>query len=177
MIPTELIYLLIAAGLGALIYRYATGRGGMEISRPALAGLPARGQVVVHRHEVRWSAADDDSFVAAWQLESGQLVAMQVTFDGADADEPDLGRMELSIDRRPIARDIGWTEKIRDRSLRADVELVLKSLAHEAKQARSDTARVASARIVSGGRDASGEGAESGRLGRGEDRGADRGPS
>lgn len=148
MIPMELVYLLIAAGLAALVYRYVTGRGGVEIRRPDLAGLPARGQVVVGQHEVRWSAADDDSFVAAWQLESGQLVAMQVVFDRTEEQNRDLGRMELRIDRRRVARDIGWTEKIRDRTLRSDVEIVLKALAGEARRARSDAARVAGAKVV-----------------------------
>ncbi|HSM34063.1 MAG TPA: hypothetical protein VK987_08215 [Anaerolineae bacterium] len=152
MIPIELVYLLIAAGLAALVYRYLSGHGGVEILRPDFAGLPARGQLVVRQHEVRWSAADDDSFVAAWQLESGQIVAMQVAFDGADQDAPDLGRMELSIDRRRVASDVGWTEKIRDRGLRADTEMVLQALAAEAKRARSDAARVAAARVVGGGR-------------------------
>jgi len=155
-IPMELLYLLIAVSLGALVYRYVTGRGGVQILRPDFAGLPARGQVLAQQHDVRWSAADDDSFVAAWQLESGQLVAMQVVFDRLDEQDPDLGRMELSVERRRIARDIGWTEKIRDRTLRADVEAVLKALAREAKRARSDEARLAAAKVVSGERDIDG---------------------
>ncbi|MFO7532387.1 MAG: hypothetical protein R6W93_07975, partial [Candidatus Limnocylindrales bacterium] len=48
--------------------------------------------------------------------------------------------------------DVGWTEKIRDRGLRADTEMVLQALAAEAKRARSDAARVAAARVVGGGR-------------------------
>ena len=94
MIPTELLYLLMALALGAFIYRYFTGRGGMQILRPDYAGLPARGAVVVRQHEVRWSVADDDFFVAAWQLEDGHLVALRVAFDRADEEEPDLGHLE-----------------------------------------------------------------------------------
>jgi hypothetical protein len=171
MIPMELVYLLIAAGLAALVYRYLTGHGGVEILRPDFAGLPARGQLVVREHEVRWTAADDDSFVAAWQLASGQIVAMQVAFDGADEDAPDLGRMELSIDRRRVARDIGWTEKIRDRGLRADAEAVLHALGAEARRARSDAARVAGARVVGSGR------GENERQDERQDEREDRGPA
>ncbi len=153
MIPMELVYLLAAIGLGALIYRYVTGRGGVEILRPDYAGLPARGRVAVRQHELRWSSVADDSFVGAWQLEDGHLIVMHVTFDGSDEEEPDLGRMDVSIDRRRIVRGVRWTEKIHDRTLRSDVEAALKALAREAERARSDAARLAAAKPVGDDRD------------------------
>ncbi len=155
MIPMELVYLLIAVGLGALAYRYVTGRGGVEILRPDYARLPASGKTSVREHELRWKTVDDHSFVAAWQLDDGHLVTLQVVFDGRDEEEPDLGRMDVSIGRRRVATNIGWTEKIRDRTLRADVEAALKSLAHEAKRARSDSVRVAAAKPVGDDREGS----------------------
>ncbi len=148
MIPTELVYLVIAFGLGALVYRYFTGRGGMQILRPDYVGLPSRGGVVVRQHEVRWTVADDDSFVAAWQLEDGHIVGLQVAFDRADVEEPDLGRMDILIDQRRIETGVRWTEKIHDRTLRADVEAILKALTAEARRARSDTTRVAAAKHI-----------------------------
>ncbi len=147
MIPMELVYLAIAVGLGALSYRYVTGRGGVELRRADYAGLPERGRTSLRDRELRWSAADDGSFVAGWQLEDGHIVAMSVTF-GGDEEEPELGQLDITIDRRTLARDIGWTEKIRDRTLRADAEAALKALAHEARRARSDAVRVAAARPV-----------------------------
>ncbi len=148
MIPTELVYLLMALGLGALVYRYFTGRGGMEILRPDYAGLPSSGGVDVRQHEVRWSAADDDSFVAAWQLEDGHFVALRVAFDRADEEEPDLGHLEIQIDQRRVETGVRWTEKIHDRTLRADVEAILKALMGEARRARSDAVRVAAAKHI-----------------------------
>ena len=147
MIPMELVYLAIAVGLGALAYRYVTGRGGVELRRADYAGLPERGRTNLRDREVRWSAADDGSFVAGWQLEDGHIVAMSVAF-GTDEEEPDLGRLDISIDRRTLARDVGWTEKIRDRTLRADAEAALQALAREARRARSDAVRVATAKPV-----------------------------
>lgn len=148
MIPMELLYLLVALGIGALLYRYFTGRGGIVITRVDYAGLPDEGQIEVRHHLVRWKGADEDSFVAAWQLESGHVVVMRVIFDEADEEEPDLGHIDISIDRREAVKGAGWTEKIGDRALRADVEAILKVLAREAKTARSDKARLAAAKPV-----------------------------
>ena len=47
-----------------------------------------------------------------------------------------------------MERDLGWTERIRDRSLRSEVEAVLRILMREAKVARSDKTRLASAKPV-----------------------------
>lgn len=147
-IPTELLYILVAVGVGFLLYRYFTTRGGIEILRPDYAGLPEQGRVQVRHHLVRWRAAAEDSFVAAWQLESGQVVYLRVVFDEADADEPDLGHVDIRIDRREAVKGAAWTEKIRDRALRADVEAILRALQGEARTARSDRTRVAKAKQV-----------------------------
>lgn len=157
-IPTELVYLIIALGLGLVAYRYFTGHGGTEILRTDYAGLPAQGQVEVHHHEVRWSVAEGDSFVAAWQLGGGRFAVMRVIFDEADEEEPDRGHVDISIDKRAVAGDVAWTDKIRDRTLRSDVEAILKALAREAKVARSDKARLAAAKPVGDSRrDVSGD--------------------
>jgi hypothetical protein len=153
MIPMELIYLLAAVGLGALVYRYFTGHGGLQISKIQLGDLPAAGEIDVRGHHVRWSSADDDSFAAVWPLANGHVVSIRVLFDDdADTDDPEAdpeqGRLELAVDKRRIARGVTWTDQIRDRSLRADVEAVLKALAREAKGAKRDTRRVAGARPV-----------------------------
>ena len=147
-IPTELLYLLIALGIGLLLYRYFTTRGGIEILRPDYEGLPDEGRVEVRHHLVRWRVANDDAFVAAWQLESGHVIYMRVVFDGADEDEPNLGHLDIRIDRRQEVKGVAWTEKIRDRALRSDVEAILRVLQREAKSARSDKTRVARARQV-----------------------------
>lgn len=147
-IPAELLYLVVALGVGLLIYRYVTTRGGIEILRPDYAGLPEEGHVEVKQHLVRWRAADEDSFVAAWQLMSGHGVFMRVVFDEADPDEPDLGHIDIRIDRRVVVKGAAWTEKIRDRALRADVEAILRALRREAQVARSDRTRLAGARQV-----------------------------
>ena len=147
-IPAEVFYVAVAVAIGALLYRYFTTRGGIELLRPDYARLPVEGQAPVGAHLVRWRASDDGSFVAAWPLESGQAVLMEVVFDRSDQEEPDAGRLSVRVDRRQLVRDVGWTERIRDRSLRSDVEAVLRVLQHEAAQARSDRQRVASARIV-----------------------------
>ena len=147
-IPTELLSLLVALGIGLLLYRYFTTRGGIEIVRPDYEGLPEDGRVEVRRHLVRWQAADEHSFVAAWQLESGHVIYMRVVFDDLDEDEPDLGYLDVRIDRRPEVRKVAWTEKIRDRALRADVEAILRALQREARTARSDKTRLARARPV-----------------------------
>ena len=146
--PTELLYLLIALGIGLLLYRYFTTRGGIEILRPDYEGLPDEGRVEVRHHLVRWRVANDDAFVAAWQLESGHVIYMRVVFDGADEDEPNLGHLDIRIDRRQEVKGVAWTEKIRDRALRSDVEAILRVLQREAKSARSDKTRVARARQV-----------------------------
>jgi hypothetical protein len=147
-IPAELLYLAIALGVGLLVYRYLTTRGGIEILRPDYAGLPEEGRVEVRQHLVRWRAANEDSFVAAWQLMSGHGVFMRVVFDEADPDEPDLGHVDIRIDRREVVKGAAWTEKIRDRALRADVEAILRALQREARVARSDRTRLAGARKV-----------------------------
>jgi hypothetical protein len=153
MIPMELLYLLAALGLGFAVYRYFTGHGGLQVSRVQLGDLPADGEVDVRGHQVRWSSADDDSFAAVWPLANGHVVSIRVLFDAdADADDPeadpDQGLLELALDKRRVARGVTWTDQIRDRSLRADVEAVLKALAREAKGAKRDTRRVAGARPV-----------------------------
>ncbi len=147
-IPTELLYLLAAAAVGLVLYRYFTGRGGIEILRPDYRGLPDEGQVEVHHHMVRWKTAEAESFVAAWQLEDGHFVVMRVVFDGRDEEEPDLGHIDISIDRRTVTEEAGWTERIRDRTLRSDVEAILKALQREARVGRSDAKRVAVAKPV-----------------------------
>ena len=160
MVPMELIYLALAIGLGWLLLRYFRGHGGMRISREALAGLPADGHVGVRGHEVRWTAGDEDSFAAAWPIASGHWVAIRVVFDGdedaEDEEDADQGHLDLSVAERPIALHVCWTEEIRDRSLRVEVEAVLRALAREAKKARSDATRVALAKPV-GGSDESGD--------------------
>ncbi len=92
--------------------------------------------------------ADDNSVVAAWQLEDGHLVALRVAFDRADEEEPDLGHLEIRIDQRRVEAGVRWTEKIHDRTLRADVEAILKALTTEARRARSDQVRVSAAKHI-----------------------------
>lgn len=152
-VPTELLYLLIALGIGLLLYRYFTTRGGIEILRPDYAGLPDEGRLEVRHHLVRWRVANDDAFVVAWQLESGHVIYMRVVFDAAHEDEPDLGRLDIRIDRRQEVKGVAWTEKIRDRALRSDVEAILRVLQREAKSARSDKTRVARAKPVGADRE------------------------
>ena len=48
----------------------------------------------------------------------------------------------------PAVSGASWTDKVRDRSLRGDVEGILRMLQREAKVARSDKTRVAGARVV-----------------------------
>ena len=152
--PTvELIYVLLAVGLGIVLYRYFSGHGGLRISHSALGALPAEGEIVVRQHLVRWRSAEDGSFVAGWQLESGHIVAMNVTFDAkrdpeASAEDADTGVMELKVDRRVLARGVSWTDQIRDRALRADTEAILKVLAREAKGGQTERKRMDAARPV-----------------------------
>ena len=54
----------------------------------------------------------------------------------------------LRVDRRTLARGVRWTDQIRDRALRADVEAILKVLAREAKGGQSERARMDAARPV-----------------------------
>lgn len=147
----ELFYVLIAVALGVVLYRYFSGHGGLRISRKELGTLPHEGEIEVRHHVVRWRSAEDGSFVAGWQLGSGQVVAMNVTFDG-DPDEvdedSDQGVMELKADRRVLARNVRFTDQIRDRSLRADVEAILKALAREARGGRAERKRMDTARPV-----------------------------
>ena len=154
-IPSELIYLLAAIVLGAFIYRYFTGHGGVEIRREDYAGLPDRGEVEVHQHVVRWKVAEGDSFVAAWQLASGHFMVMRVVFDDVDEEDPDLGYIDVDIDKREAVSGASWTDKVRDRTLRSDVEAILKMLMREAKLARSDKTRVAAAKSVGDDREES----------------------
>jgi hypothetical protein len=148
MIPMELLYLALAVGIGTLIYRYFTGRGGLQILRGDYAGLPPDGEAEVRQNHVRWTLAEGDSFAVAWQLADGHFVVMRVVFDAADEEEPDLGHIDLHIDRRQAVKGASWTEKIHDRTLRADVEAILKALMREAKVARSDKVRLAAAKPV-----------------------------
>ncbi|MEX1335589.1 MAG: hypothetical protein AB1Z66_09840 [Candidatus Limnocylindrales bacterium] len=147
-IPNELLYVLAAFVVGYLLYRYFTGHGGIEIRRGDYAGLPDEGQLEVRSHVVRWKVAEGDSFVAAWQLGSGHYLVMRVVFDDVDEEDPDLGYIDVDIDRREAVSGASWTDRIRDRALRADVEGILRMLQREAKAARSDKARLASARKV-----------------------------
>lgn len=147
-IPTELLYVLAAFAIGFLLYRYFTGHGGIEIRRGDYRGLPEDGQLEARSHVVRWKVAEGDSFVAAWQLGSGHYLVMRVVFDDADEEDPDLGYIDVDIDKRKAVSGASWTDRIRDRSLRTDVEGILKMLQREAKSGRSDRARLASARPV-----------------------------
>ena len=147
-VPTELFYVLAAFGIGFLLYRYFTGHGGIEIRREDYAGLPQEGHLEARSHIVRWKVAEGDSFVAAWQLGSGHYLVMRVVFDDVDEEDPDLGYIDVDIDKREAVSGASWTDKIRDRALRADVEGILKMLQREAKVARSDRTRLAGARSV-----------------------------
>lgn len=149
--PTELLYVIAALVAGYFLYRYFSGHGGVRISQTALGSLPAEGEIVVRQHQVRWRSAEDGSFVAAWPLASGRLVAMKVTFDideEAVEEAADQGQLEISIDRRVMARNVTWTDQIKDRSLRADAEAVLKALAREAKGGVTERRRIRRARPV-----------------------------
>ena len=147
-IPNELLYLVAAIVVGFLLYRYFTGHGGLEIRRVDYVGLPAEGHLETRHHIVRWKVAEGDSFVAAWQLASGHFIVLRVVFDDVDEDDPDLGYIDVDIDDREAVSGASWTDKIRDRSLRSDVEGILRMLQREAKEARSDKTRVAEARVV-----------------------------
>ena len=97
----ELFYVLVAVGLGVVLYRYFSGHGGVRISRAELGDLPPEGELVVRRHHVRWTSAEDGSFAAVWQLASGRWVGMRIVFDAAEdavGDEADQGRLDLTID-------------------------------------------------------------------------------
>jgi hypothetical protein len=155
-IPNELIYLLVALAIGIVLYRYFTGHGGIEIRREDYAGLPEEGHIEARHHVVRWKVAEGDSFVAAWQLESGHFLVMRVVFDDVDEEDPDLGYIDVDIDKRAAVSGASWTDKIRDRTLRSDVEGILRMLQREAKVTRSDKTRVASAKPVGDDRDGSG---------------------
>lgn len=148
----ELIWIALAGVIGAVLYKYFTGHGGIKISRAALAGLPAEGSLAVGGSEVRWTAAADDAFVAGWPLPSGHWVVIRVSFEAEDEVEPDAdtdqGRLELAVGDRQIVGDVTWTDQITDRDLRSDVENVLKALASAAKRARSDSSRAALAKPV-----------------------------
>lgn len=147
-IPTELLYILAAFVVGYLLYRYFTGHGGVEIRREDYAGLPDEGTVEARSHLVRWRVAEGDSLVAAWQLASGHFIVMRVIFDKVDADDPNLGTIDVDIDKRAAVSGASWTDKVRDRALRTDVEGILRALQHEAQAARSDRTRAAGARSV-----------------------------
>lgn len=147
-IPTDLLYVVAAIAAGVLLYRYFTGHGGIEIRREDYKGLPAEGHLEARHHVVRWRVAEGDSFVAAWQLDSGHYIVMRVVFDDVDEEDPDLGYIDVEIDKREAVSGASWTDKIRDRALRSDVEGILRMLQRDAKAARSDRTRVASARRV-----------------------------
>ncbi len=147
-IPNELLYLIAALVVGFLLYRYFAGHGGIEIRREDYRGLPTEGHLEARHHVVRWKVAEGDSFVAAWQLASGHFIVMRVVFDDVDEDDPDLGYIDVDIDKREAVSGASWTDKIRDRSLRSDVEGILRMLQREAQVARSDKTRVAGARVV-----------------------------
>jgi hypothetical protein len=155
-IPNELLYLIAAIAVGFLLYRYFTGHGGIEIRRGDYKGLPTEGHLEARHHTVRWKVAEGDSFVAAWQLASGHFIVMRVVFDDVDEEDPDLGYVDVDIDKREAVSGASWTDKIRDRSLRTDVEGILRMLQREAKEARSDRTRAAGARVVGDERDADG---------------------
>jgi hypothetical protein len=147
----ELIYVLAAVGVGVVLFRFFSGHGGIRVSRNELGTLPAEGEVPVRGHTIRWRSAEDGSFVAGWPIASGQVVAMSVTFDGdpADVDEDaDQGVLELKAERRVLARGVRFTDQIRDRALRADVEAILKALAREARGGRTERRRMATAKPV-----------------------------
>jgi hypothetical protein len=151
MPPIEMIYVLAALAVGAVLYRFFSGHGGLRVSRKELGSLPADGEIPVRGHVVRWRSAEDGSFVAGWALASGEVVAMNVTFDGdpTEADEDaDQGVLELKAGRRVLARSVRWTDQIRDRALRADVEAILKALAREARGGRTERRRAATAKPV-----------------------------
>jgi hypothetical protein len=147
-LPSELLYLLAALVIGVVLYRYFTGHGGIEIRRGDYAGLPEDGAVEVHGSRLRWRLTEGDSFVAGWELSSGNVVVLRVVFDVVDDDDPDLGYVDVDIDGRKRVSAASWTDKILDRSLRSDVEAVLRTLMREAKVARSDATRLAGARSV-----------------------------
>jgi hypothetical protein len=147
-IPSELLYLLAAIALALLLYRYFTGRGGLQILRPDYEELPDEGHMEVRQHLVRWRHAGEDAFVVAWEPVPGQLALMRIVFDGSHPDEPDLGHVDVRIGRREVVRGAAWTEKIRDRALRDDVEAILRGLQAAARRARSDRTRIARARPV-----------------------------
>lgn len=150
-LPTELVYVLAAAIVGVVLYRFFSGHGGLRVSRSRLGSLTSEGEVVVRGFPVRWRAAEDGAFVAGWALADGHVVAMSVTFDG-DAtgvdDDTDQGVLELRIDRRRLARGVRWTDQIHDRTLRADVEAILKALAREAHGGNTERRRIATAKPV-----------------------------
>jgi hypothetical protein len=154
-IPTELIYVLAALVVGFALYRYFSGHGGIEIRREHYAGLSQEGHVEVRHHVVRWKVAEGDSFVAAWQLESGHFIVMRVVFDDVDEEDPNLGYIDVDVDKREAVSGASWTDKIRDRALRSDVEGILQMLRREAKLERSDKTRVAGARTVGDDREES----------------------
>jgi hypothetical protein len=158
-LPTELIYVLAAVIVGAVLFRFFSGHGGVRISRRDLGSLPPDGEVTVRGHPVRWRSADDGSFVAGWPLADGHVVAMRVTFDGdpeAGVEDADQGLLELSIDRRPLARNVRWTDQIRDRTLRADAEAILRMLAREARGGTTERKRIATAKPVTRDREIGG---------------------
>ena len=148
----ELMWLLIALVIGSVLYKYFTGHGGMKISRAAIEGLPQEGALSVGGAEVRWSATEPDVLAVAWPLPSGHWVVVRLSFDpdaGVETDkDPDQGKLELTVADRRIVAGAEWTDQIKDRDLRSDVENVLKALASAARQARSDRSRAALAKPV-----------------------------
>jgi hypothetical protein len=156
MFPLELLYVLIAGVVGWLLYRYFSGHGGMGVERDVYAGLPAQGRISAKGRDIGWTAADDDSFAAAWPTPSGHWIAIRAAFEPPpdDGDVPDddenadLALLDITVAERSIVKNIRWTDKILDRSLRGDVEAVLKVLARIAKDKRSGKYALAGAKPV-----------------------------
>jgi hypothetical protein len=151
-IPMELVYLLIAIGVGVLLFRYFTGHDGIRVSEGDYATLPAVGELVVGQLEVRWQV-QGGGFVAGWSADSGLPTVMQVTFPepGQESEypqRPEFGRLDVHVGRRQMVRGVAWTDGIRDRALRADAEAVLAALQEESRRAGSDPERLAHATRV-----------------------------
>ncbi len=149
----EVIWVLAAVFIGWVLFRYFGGHGGTSIPRDKFGGLPAQGRVSVGGRDIGWTAADDGSFAAAWPIPSGHWIAIRASFDepaelDEEDEEADLGKLDVTVAERPMERGIRWTDQIRDRSLRGDVEAVLKVLARIAKDTRSGKYAASAAKPV-----------------------------
>ena len=85
MIPTELIYLLAAVGLGVLVYRYFTGHGGLQVSKAALGDLPAHSMARVSFDLFIIRSWDGNNWADIWDLS----VDGGATLHGRDAGRED----------------------------------------------------------------------------------------